>query len=582
MRKQEGIIFYLDALQETAFDIDVNSGITTIYITANMDMLNSIKSFPDVEELVIMEDVSNISIPNTLFPNVKNVTSYSKHFCSKRKYLERYEDIDGKVSALLNTFCQAEDEVIDLQDITAIADYAFKDCKSHDVINVLDVFYFGKDAFSGSWFKKQPFKNGVKMAGPILIDIDRTSDVIELPDDKVKIQRCLVDFTGVKNVITHSTDTFALGHIQTFPNTVTFDLKEPMRNFNSLFKSLHKVAGNTYTYIKNICFSESTERSNGIKVLNNIVYTQDTKMLIACTEGVKHMIIPNGVTSIGERAFASCRFLKSVVIPDSVIEIGEYAFADCEALETVKLGRGITEIPNGAFYGCKKMQHITIPKGVKVIGEYAFGQCGLKAIELNEGLETIKDGVFTMCKSLMEITIPSSVKNFGMNWVDDNTQKILLKKWIPEITPTVVYQEKYDRNEMDILEIYCDEKCISLPRHIKYILMNEMNAEINKFMQNEKDEERFSAFKYASSIQCKDSMAVNEYLRYKSEKAKDFVKKNSRKMALSYLNEKNQEFLLRLLQTELISKVTMKKLLDEINDNDMIEVKTYLLKTLKK
>ena len=154
MRKQEGIIFYLDALQETAFDIDVNSGITTIYITANMDMLNSTKSFPDVEELVIMEDVSNVSIPNTLFPNVKNVTSYSKHFCSKRKYLERYEDIDCKVSALLNTFCQAEDEVIDLQGVTAIADYAFKDCKSHNIINVLDLFYFGKDAFSGSWFKK--------------------------------------------------------------------------------------------------------------------------------------------------------------------------------------------------------------------------------------------------------------------------------------------------------------------------------------------------------------------------------------------------------------------------------------------
>ena len=52
-------------------------------------------------------------------------------------------------------------------------------------------------------------------------------------------------------------------------------------------------------------------------------------------------------------------------------------------------------------------------------------------------------------------------------------------------------------------------------------------------------------------------------------------------MALSHLNEKNEGLLLRLLQTELISKVTMKKLLDEINGNDMIEVKTYLLKMLK-
>ena len=105
-------------------------------------------------------------------------------------------------------------------------------------------------------------------------------------------------------------------------------------------------------------------------------------------------------------------------------------------------------------------------------------------------METIKDGV-TQCKSLVEIIIPSSVKNFGINWIDDNTKKILLKKWIPEIIHSVVYQEKYDRNEMDILEIYCNEQCICLPKHIKYILIDEMNTEINKFMQNEKDEKMF-------------------------------------------------------------------------------------------
>lgn len=37
----------------------------------------------------------------------------------------------------------------------------------------------------------------------------------------------------------------------------------------------------------------------------------------------KEVVIPNGVTSIGNYAFSDCKSLRSVVIPDSVISIGE-------------------------------------------------------------------------------------------------------------------------------------------------------------------------------------------------------------------------------------------------------------------
>ena len=44
-------------------------------------------------------------------------------------------------------------------------------------------------------------------------------------------------------------------------------------------------------------------------------------------ELITELIIPNGVTSIGNYAFYSCTLLTSVVIPDSVTSIGEGAFA---------------------------------------------------------------------------------------------------------------------------------------------------------------------------------------------------------------------------------------------------------------
>lgn len=44
------------------------------------------------------------------------------------------------------------------------------------------------------------------------------------------------------------------------------------------------------------------------------------------------VVIPEGVTSIGENAFKWCRSLTSVVIPDSVTSIGTYAFYDCSRI----------------------------------------------------------------------------------------------------------------------------------------------------------------------------------------------------------------------------------------------------------
>ena len=39
------------------------------------------------------------------------------------------------------------------------------------------------------------------------------------------------------------------------------------------------------------------------------------------------VVIPEGVTSIGEHAFDNCRSLISVTIPNSVTSIGKYAFS---------------------------------------------------------------------------------------------------------------------------------------------------------------------------------------------------------------------------------------------------------------
>ena len=44
------------------------------------------------------------------------------------------------------------------------------------------------------------------------------------------------------------------------------------------------------------------------------------------------VVIPDGVTEIGDRAFACCMNLQYVTLPESVTYIGEDAFSECENL----------------------------------------------------------------------------------------------------------------------------------------------------------------------------------------------------------------------------------------------------------
>ncbi|MBQ2363874.1 MAG: leucine-rich repeat domain-containing protein, partial [Bacteroidaceae bacterium] len=71
--------------------------------------------------------------------------------------------------------------------------------------------------------------------------------------------------------------------------------------------------------------------------------------------GCKTTIIPNSVTSIGERAFIGCSGLTSVTIPNSVKSIGEYAFSGCSGLTSVTIGNSVRSIEREAFYGCSEL-----------------------------------------------------------------------------------------------------------------------------------------------------------------------------------------------------------------------------------
>lgn len=85
------------------------------------------------------------------------------------------------------------------------------------------------------------------------------------------------------------------------------------------------------------------------------------------------VLLPEGLKSIGDYAFSWCAVLRTVLLPESLKSIGDHAFKGCDALRTALLPEGLESIGEWAFYGDESLEFVTIPTTVTSIGEYAFG-----------------------------------------------------------------------------------------------------------------------------------------------------------------------------------------------------------------
>lgn len=175
--------------------------------------------------------------------------------------------------------------------------------------------------------------------------------------------------------------------------------------------------------------------------------------------GLKEVIMPEGVETVGYEAFSGCRKATSVEMPNSVITVGSNAFDGCYALKNVKLSESMSEISSSmlrntaieeidipasvtiinryAFNGCASLTSLVCPSSLKVIEEYAFCDCSsLKDIEFNEGLISIEYYSFCNCKALTEMTLPSSLTRCaGASFIGcSNLKKMYARSIIPATT----------------------------------------------------------------------------------------------------------------------------------------------------
>lgn len=183
--------------------------------------------------------------------------------------------------------------------------------------------------------------------------------------------------------------------------------------------------------LETIDLGESTYNSVSFYYMHSVVGNSTLQLLT----------VPDGVTTISERAFYDCDKLTTVTIPASVKEIWWESFKNCEAMTTftIPADSKLTKIGREAFARCYKLESIFIPATVKTIDKSAFNICrslksvtfaegsqlteipyfcfadneALTAIEIPPLVTTLGESVFEGCAMLANITFPAGVTSIG-------------------------------------------------------------------------------------------------------------------------------------------------------------------------
>lgn len=565
--------------KKTAYDIDVDDNVKELIIPTDLKMNNTKKSFPSVKKLIIDALVVDIQIPNSLFPNVKQVVSKSKYFDTCFEYSSVLMRNTFGFWTLLNTFCKEEGEEIDLQDVIAINDFAFQGCKSTrikspDMSKYVCAVTVAPNAFTGSAFENAPFVDGVKMAGNIVIGIDNSADTVVIPDSdnqNVTFASNVVR-NGIKKIIVHSPDTVSqLGYTCGFPETLVLK--------TDLLLKEEDVAAKAHEHINDNYIKHFSIVNPGYKEIDGIVYTNNEEKLVACSMEKEHVVVPDGVKTIGSSAFANC-MIKSVIIPDSVTEIRGEAFKQCQNLESVIFGKNVKIIGREAFSQCYNIKHLSMPEGLRAIRNDAFAYSGLESIKLNEGLKKIGANVF-FCTNIKSIRLPETIKCIEDKCLSGSIENVYIPiflKGILDICAAGTYHP--DTNDDKITRLQCGERYLYMPQHLNSLTYAKASNQIQAFfLGNLKS--RPEMWSYANTAICRENLALLEYFHFRAEGAKEYIKKFSKGILSRFIQEGDEKQAVEFVKTGFVSQNTLKEMMLRAKENNMVSLQAYILEQLK-
>ena len=139
---------------------------------------------------------------------------------------------------------------------------------------------------------------------------------------------------------------------------------------------------------------------------------------------LEDVVLPENITTIGDRTFAFCTSLKTIILPKSITTIAGEAFYGCTALENINLENvtviGDAFIDYGVFTGCTSLKTVNLESAV-AIHQHVFYRCtSLENVKL-DNLEVLGSAAFDSCTALKKVELPS-IKYLGVDVDEDHDE----------------------------------------------------------------------------------------------------------------------------------------------------------------
>lgn len=386
-----------------------------VYSFAKCDNLVYVKLSDNLDVLGDYAFYSCISLAEVKLPaKIQEIGSYTFFGCNSMGAVSLPNSIVNLGEGAFYN-CTGIKNVVLSSQITKVNDYTFSGCINLENIFLPDnIEAIGKSAFSGCTALLSVHILGEN----IYIDDYAFSGCSNLKN--IYFSSTEPEYLGYNSLVNLPSDAVAYysDNGWTLDNLTAKDGRSIACEANTLKYSGFCGNGVNWTY-----YGNGILLINGNGAIND--YEESNTPWEEYKSELKHVIISDGITSVGGNAFRNCNKLESVDLGENIESIGECAFADCDMLKHIDFSEELSSIGKNAFYHCFSLLSIEIPPSVETINDYAFALCSsLNNVELNSGLNKIGYSAFYACDNLLEISVPSSVDEIS-DWAFARCAKMM-------------------------------------------------------------------------------------------------------------------------------------------------------------